>query len=83
MKKNPKWRVHTSGLLKEIANNNVMAIIQIPLQIFGLLLMEVGKEAARINDEKLNELMMRLTIYSEADPTSDNYNPALVKKYLG
>lgn len=76
------WRVHTPNLLKEIANCTNQAILLNPIRIFGDLLYQVGKRAEELNDEKLNELMMRLTIYSEADPESNNYSKKMVDKYL-
>lgn len=77
------WKVHTPNLLKEIAQNSGNAILARPLQIFGEILYQVGERAAELNDPKLNALMLRLTIYEEADPESKYYKPELVKKILG
>lgn len=71
---NNAWKVHTPNLLKEIAQNTNQPILSKPINIFGRLLAEVGKEAIRINDAKLNALMCRLTIYSMADPESPDYD---------
>ena len=76
------WRVHTPNLLKEIANNSGNAILARPLQIFGEILYQVGERASQLNDPALNALMLRLTIYEEADPESRNYKPELMKKVL-
>ena len=66
---NLQWKVHTPTLLKEMLNNNPgMECFRIPLSVFGLLLYQVGERAAQLNDPELNDLMMRLTIYEEADP---------------
>ena len=69
-----QWRVHTPNLLKEVSNNIGAEILRQPIRIFGELLAEVGECAIRINDPELNALMMRLTIYSMADPESPDYN---------
>lgn len=77
------WRVHTPSLLKEIGNHNPsMAAMRQPLRILSSLLIKVGERASKLNDPELNELMVRLTIYSIADPSSHDYNPDAVKKIL-
>lgn len=73
-----EWRVHTYNLLKEISDHSGQVAIQKPLQIFGELLYDVGRRAAELNDPRLNALMLRLTIYTAADPESPDYNPDLV-----
>jgi hypothetical protein len=79
--KNLKWKVHTPSLLQEIMNNNETAILNRPLQIFGFLLHDVAERASQLNDERLNELMVRLTLYEAADPNSKGYDRKLVEKY--
>ena len=78
----PEWRVHTSHLLEEIAKHSGQAILVKPLQILGCLLARVGERAAELHDRQLDALMMRLTIYTVADPESPDYDPALVAEYL-
>ena len=78
--KTVEFKVHTPNLLKEILNNPGTGILSKPLNILGRILYEVGQEASRINDPRLNALMMRLTIYAEADPECKEYNPKLVKE---
>jgi hypothetical protein len=82
MTKTMQWRVHTSNLLSEVLNNEGTAILRIPLNIFSRLLAAVGRRAAELNDEELNALMIRLTIYSVADPESPDYDPDVVHEYL-
>jgi len=77
-----EWRVHTANLLQEILNNLGTGTLHIPLNIFARLLMQVGERAAELNDEKLNKLMMQLTIYSAADPLSEDYDQDAVDYYL-
>jgi len=79
---NLKWRVHTPNLLNEILVNNELAILEKPLNIFGKLLAAVGDRAAKLNDPELNELMIRLAIYSVADPESPDYDEKIVHQYL-
>lgn len=76
------WRVHTPNLLKEILNNPGTAILSKPLAIFGRILADVGERAAIINDKELNKLMIRLAIYSVADPASPDYDSDFVEKTL-
>ena len=77
-----RWRVHTPNLLDEIINGSGMGIYKQPIGIFGTILAEVGERAARINDPELNALMIRLAIYSIADPTSPDYDKVACDKIL-
>lgn len=76
------WRIHTPNLLAEILNNPGTAILRSPLAILGNLLAAVGERAAQINDPELNALMIRLTIYSIADPNSPDYDLETVHSVL-
>lgn len=74
------WGVNTAQLLKEIILNNPSAWnLKIPLQIFGILLAELGEISAEINNPKLNAMMCRLAIYECADQYSENYNKELAE----
>jgi hypothetical protein len=77
-----EWRVHTYRLLKEIADHSGQPILRQPMAILGKILHQVGERAAELNDAKLNALMMRLTIYTVADPDSPDYDPALVAQIM-
>jgi hypothetical protein len=77
-----EWRVHTYRLLKEIADNSGQPILQKPMAIFGKLLAQVGERAAELNDPRMNALMLRLTIYTAADPESPDYDPELVARTM-
>jgi len=77
-----EWRVHTYRLLKEIADNSGQPIFQKPIAIFGKLLAQVGERAAELNDPRMNALMLRLTIYTAADPESPDYDPELVARTM-
>lgn len=76
------WRINTAGFLREIGSNHVMGFAQIPLQIFGNMLIEVGMRAAELNDPKLNALMCRMAMYDQADPTSKNFDSELTMKTI-
>jgi len=76
------WRVHTPNLLSEVLNNKGTWALTIPIKIFGHLLAELGEIANKINDKELNKMMLRLTIYSVADPESKDYDADFVAKYL-
>ncbi len=62
------WKVHTPSLLTEVLNNKGAAILAQPINIFANLLAKVAERAAQIDDPELNILMMRLTLYEQADP---------------
>ena len=75
-----KWRCHTTRLFEEIfCNTGTSALLQ-PLLIFRSILTEVAQRAIELNDDKLNLLMLRLTLYECADPLSENYNPAIIEQ---
>lgn len=77
-----EWRVHTPNLLKEVLSNPGTGMLIIPLKILGKLLTAVGDRASELNDPELNKLMLRLTIYSAADPESPDFDPQLVARLL-
>ena len=77
-----RWRIHTSNMLAEIADNPTCWVLRQPLMILGQTLAEVGERAAELNDPKLNALMCRLTIYTCADPKSPDYDPELTARLL-
>jgi hypothetical protein len=76
------WRVHTANLLTEITNNPTAWVLRSPLLIFDDILRQVAQRAIELNDPELNKLMIRLTLYSVADPTSPDYDEKIVKEYL-
>lgn len=81
--KNLVWRVNTPGLLQEIAQNTKEGwAVNIPLQILAGILYEVGQRAAELNDDKLNALMCRLSIYAIADPSDESFDQDLVNKII-
>lgn len=83
MSVNVQWKVHSARLLNEILNSNPgMGILEKPINIFGKLLAAVGDRAAELNDPQLNALMIRLTIYSVADPTSPDYDKTVCDAIL-
>jgi hypothetical protein len=77
-----EWKVHTHGLLTEILGNPECASLKIPLNILLDILRSVGKRASEINDPELNKLMIRLSLYSIANPDDPDYNPKLCSKIL-
>ena len=76
-----KWKVHTPNLLREVMSNDSTAVLKIPIAVLAELLAEVAERAIELDDDKLNELMLRLTLYSAADPESPDYNPKIVRRY--
>lgn len=82
MKKQVLWRVNTPQLLKEVLQNNGVAILSKPLQIFANALSEVAERASELNDDKLNSLMCRLALYEISDPYSSEYNSELINEII-
>lgn len=76
------WKVHTPNLLQEILENPQTSILKVPLNIFGKLLYAVGRRASQLNDDELNALMVRLTIYEISDPSSAEYDLKTVNEIL-
>lgn len=74
------WKCHTPNLLKEILTNHNMGILATPLMIFRKILVEVAERAIDLDDDKLNLLMCRLTLYSCADPELDDYDPKVMRQ---
>ncbi len=74
------WRCHIPKLFAEILNNDTAAILAVPLQITLGILGEVAQRAIELDDPELHLLMLRLTLYSSADPSSDEYDPDVFKK---
>ena len=72
--KTAKWKVNTPQLLQEIATNNTVSILKVPLNIFQSLLSCVAKESIRVDDKEFNKLMIRLALY-------DNCTPNKTKEY--
>jgi hypothetical protein len=70
----PKWTVHTPRLLAEVLENPTCYMLEKPLNIFGKLLASVAERAIELDDPQMNELMLRLTLYSQADPYDPEYN---------
>ena len=65
MKEELEWKVDTMKLLQEILNNPGTDILLIPLRILQSLLAQVAIRALELNDDKLNNLMLRLTLYEK------------------
>jgi len=76
------WKVHTPNLLMEIMNNPGTGILHVPINIFGKLLAEVAERAIALDDTELNALVIRLTLYSTADPTSPDYNERMCREVM-
>lgn len=77
-----QWRVHTPRLLEEVFENPGTSALRMPFNIFGKILFEVGERAAELDDPQLNALMVRLTIYSVADPMSPDYDKDVVERVI-
>ncbi len=76
------WRVNTPGLFKELANYNHLGPATTGLNILHQILGEVAQRAIALNDKELNKLMLRLSLYSVADPSSSDFDQESVSAYL-
>lgn len=74
------WKVHVPKLFEETLKNEGCSILHIPLTILLGILGKVAARAIELDDPKLNLLMVRLTLYSCADPMQDDYNPNIAKE---
>lgn len=74
------WKCHTPRLFEEVLCNKGAAILKIPLKILLGILGEVAQRAIELDDPRLNLLMLRLTLFSCADPSSDDYDPDIFSK---
>lgn len=81
-----KVSVHTVRLLDEIQNNATrpkdMAALQIPFDYFRALLHEVAQRCTEINDPVLDILMIKMTMYSVANPDMPDFDQEVVKQFL-
>jgi hypothetical protein len=76
------WRVATKQLFTEILSNDNMGAIKMPLGILYNVMQEVALRAIELNDWQLNILMLRLGLYSIADPDSKDCNLDLASKLI-
>ncbi len=78
--------VHTIRLLDELQNNATrpkdMVALQIPFDYFRALLHEVAQRCTEINDPILDILMIKLTLYSVANPDMPDFEQKVVTQYL-
>ena len=77
-----EWRVHTTGLLKELLGNPECSTLKTPLNIFRQLLCQVAKRSIELNDLQLNKLMIRLGLYARSNPEDPEYNAEFIENYL-
>lgn len=80
------FRCYVPGLMEELMETipytKDFDILKIPLSIFSTELNKVARRCAEVNDPQLNELMINMGMYDEANPRSENYDPEKCKKYL-
>lgn len=73
------WRVHTPNLLKEICTNPQIGVAVVGVSIFARILYALADRAKELNDPELNSICLRLTLFSQADPESKDYDKRAVK----
>lgn len=68
-------RVNTAGLLAEILTCTPKTqVFKIPFLTLDNLLRQVAARAIELNDDKLNMLMLKLSLYSISDPQSPDFD---------
>lgn len=78
-----EWKVHTTELFKEILSNHPgCSQLRIPFKILSNLLAQVAQRATELHDPQLDKLMIRLTLYSIADPKSPDFDSEAVSRIL-
>lgn len=82
MPKSLEWKVHTHGLFQEILENPQCSTLKVPLNILLGILRQVAKRASEINDAELNKLMIRLCLYSIANPDDPEFDYEVISKIL-
>lgn len=73
-----EWKVHTRGTFEEILENHETQILKQPLHIMYNILQQIAKRGLELDDPEINKLMVRLALYSFADPYSKDYNSEIV-----
>jgi hypothetical protein len=81
-KQQMEFTLHTADILNEVLENTTTAPLYRPLQLLANLLGQVAQRASELHDEKLDKLMIQLTLYAVADPKSKEYDPEVVRKYI-
>lgn len=76
------WKVHTTELFKDILQNPQCSMHSIPLKILSNLLAQVAQRATELKDPQLDKLMIRLALYSIADPNDPKYDSEAVARIL-
>lgn len=64
----PEWKVHLPLLIQETLSNPHMGALKIPYRILQSLLIELARRTMRTGDVAVDEMMIRLAIYSQGDP---------------
>lgn len=76
------WRVDVKSVILEIMVNPHTQVLEVPMKILYNLMQQVAKRAIELDDPELNTLMIRLALYSIADPASEDFDPDLVNKLI-
>lgn len=77
------WKIHTPNFLKEIVECAIpknQGILFIPLNIFQRKLYELAELSQKIDDPRLHKWCCEMTLYSNADPESSDYDKDIIKK---
>lgn len=76
------WKVNTGMFLKEIASNPDIAPISGTFKVLAGILGEVAARASQLDDDKMNALMCRLSLYAIADQSEPEFDQKRVDKIM-
>jgi len=78
-----EWKVCTARICRQaVEETHDGWALKIPFQIMLNLLAQVAQRAIELDDEKLNKLMLRLSLYSISNPENPEYDSEFVEAYL-
>jgi hypothetical protein len=78
-----KWKIDTISLLTEIVDCAIpkkMVVLYQPVNQLRLKLWELAELGREIDDPRLHLWLCEMTLYSIADPKSEDYDPEVFKK---
>lgn len=77
------WKVNTAGLLDEVIKGSGQYIYRVPIILLKRLLGQVAERASQLNDDEMNALMCKLSLYDISDGyDKENYNPKLARQVI-
>lgn len=71
-------KLHTPRFLQEVfLNLKNEGVLKVPVNVMRLFLLEISERCTEVNDPILNDLMIRMALYSVGDPDSEDFDQQL------